>query len=659
MSSIPNARNRLIVVAVLAFLCVAIAVWAWYYLATRHLERQIARFESGYSPVASLQDAIVDSRGVVRRDVPFDPAVRFMSQWGSAKALLQATSDEVGRGDGMAFWVPVRQHRAAEDMIRRLGALDAIAKVTGPAIESVTTLHEGSAAVITAAAQSRAAAVGALRAESELGDFSQHERALTECGRRLRTSMSHVAKARSTPQLSGVSEEVRVALLNGLNSPMESEAGLVVVRKAATAAARRSLEAYKSHMAAMLSESSGLIEGLNRIAGSLAPSTEFAFRHTEPLRQLFRDADQPLPGGELLGAVSSLFGRGSGGSMSALDLARGIDPQVGAGVDALKGLCDGIETVYREVGEATEATEPVLRAAISFRSSMGRSEMLEVTRTAPTAASYCEAKSGTFDLVLMRIASVKPSIEALSRLAGRVSVPMARDLLFQCATVAWRVVGAAEEPFQQGREVLLQGARSLADVGAQERAYLARLQTLSVERPAVQCEEAHEGSTGGAGVADALAASPEDEPEAGLEGAAPQGGLATFKVARLGELNRGACDAFESEPETREGDYTGDGIPDLYVAYSCAMGASSVAITIELWVWSGTGYRNVFGGTPLQSWQADYRGAGVWASSTPEWTDEDAHCCPSWTVVRAFRIQATGEGQPQELSNARRRNPAR
>ena len=204
-----------------------------------------------------------------------------------------------------------------------------------------------------------------------------------------------------------------------------------------------------------------------------------AFDQTRPVRDLIGRAETPIAGGEALGMIGSLFGRGGGsGSISPLGLASAASPQVSAAVEALKALCSAIETSHSELSAMAEMTAKVNGPIREFLGSQTRSAMREVVQAAPEAASYFEGRRGVLNPVFERLARARQLLDEINSAAGLARVPGAGDILRQIAGGGHQLIGQMEEPFSRGRAAIEQAAAGMRDIGGREERYLARLTAL-------------------------------------------------------------------------------------------------------------------------------------------------------------------------------------
>jgi hypothetical protein len=250
-------------------------------------------------------------------------------------------------------------------------------------------------------------------------------------------------------------------------------------RRQATLSARSVLDDYKRSLTGKVGDDMGLINGLSAVSSELTPAVNAAYQQTQPLRQMFRDLDQPIPAGEAMGLMGGLFGqRRSSGPVTALSLATNLDPNVGLTITALKAMCDGIDGVHNEVGMIATSVDPTVEAARAFARSTRRADMLLLVKESPNAAGYCASKSTWFDPVLGRIEEARGRLGGLYTVANRLSLPPAREAIYSIASGADRLIGTSAQPFQQAKQALMRSGEDLRAIDEMERTYLSAIARL-------------------------------------------------------------------------------------------------------------------------------------------------------------------------------------
>lgn len=491
---------------------VGLVLGLWYFLALRSFGAVSRATTKNVEELTVLRGALFESDGSPRKEIAFEAAEKYLSGFNERKPVLERLVGQLERGDGMGLWLPDGRRNLAATVKDTVAREEAAAAAVASAVNAVRPLNGEAVSMLASGRSIRANALAALTPESDVEAFAAQEQKLAQAAQALPHTRRKLAAAGQRPELADNAELLRLALIRSIDRSLEEEAGVLRTRQEATASARKQLLDYKAGVSEMLASTSDFLSGLNALGETLRPAAGRAYQHTEPLRQLFREAEEPIPGGEMLGVFGGMLSGRSGGTVTPLSIVSSIDPSFKVTVEVLKGVCDGVATVHGEVSAIVSTTQPLMGPIGEFRDSRSRRSMVALANAAPETARFLQSKAPVFDPVLGQIERGRPYVSAIYESAGRIRQRSAQQIITQCADIASRLLDMAEEPFRQGRSAMVQTSAALEAMSRREQEYQASLRSLQADSPRqTHTPPTSEVEKSGLGVGSTLAATSAEE----------------------------------------------------------------------------------------------------------------------------------------------------
>lgn len=438
-------------------------LWTW------HVNRQrlADRFDDEWLPLETARARIIDADDALRRSISPLELETFLRIHEIRQPTLADLAARTSGGDG----------RSAKQF-RQLGEYSAAATQALLNLAEIRKNYEARLAVAEASVEK---ARDILRTESDPSDFEQAMRDLDAQYNALGEALpEHATGTPMTPAI-GLVAEFQQAVQNGLANQVEAERNRVGKAHVALDDALQKLVATRQKMADTIGANTALLENISTISSQLEPAVDMAFSATAPLRNLLSQADAPLGGqvGDVLGNAWNMAtaGRPSAGPVSALSLAREIDPSIALTIDLLQGICSGIESARREIGAIRQVTDPLVEAMNRFQAEPNGPATLEMAAAAGRAVGYYRQKIGIFDPILSKINEARPYIGSLYDLGNRI--PLARGFFQDCGQAASQLVDAAETPFREGKAAIANLAGELDGVASLQKGYEDELNRLA------------------------------------------------------------------------------------------------------------------------------------------------------------------------------------
>ena len=438
-------------------------LWTWY----TNRQRLADRFDDEWIPLESARASIINTDDTLRRSISPLDLETFLRIYEIRKPTLADLAARTRGGNG----------RSA----KQFQQLDEYAAAATQELLNLAEIRKNSEARLAAAEASVEKAKDILKTDSDPSDFEQAMRDLDTQYNALGKELSEQAMGTSMSPGTGLVAEFQQALQSGLANQVETERNRVGKAHGAMDDALQKLHATRQKMADAMRGNASLLANISAISSQLDPGVEMAFSATAPLRNLLSQADAPLGGqvGDVLGNAWNMAtgGRQSAGPVSALSLAREVDPNVALTVDVLQGICSGIETAHREIGAIRQVTDPLVVAMNRFHTEPDGPAMSEMAAAASRAAGYYSNKTGVFDPLLAKINEARPHIRRLYELGNRL--PLARGFFQGCGQAASQLVDVAETPFREGKAAIANLARELSGVASLQKEYKDELNRLA------------------------------------------------------------------------------------------------------------------------------------------------------------------------------------
>lgn len=432
----------------------------------RH-ERQGDQFSDAVLPMENCWNALFDPAGSLRGELDPLDVDAYLQNWERLEPILAKLASTLGAG----------QRRRADERLRQMNDAAIAAEA---ALRGLDSERREVQVRLDAAEKTIVRARGALRATSAPGDFEDQLEKLGEQSALLTDqakNMASLGPEGAAPDSGGFER----ALRSGFVAQISVKKERVDAASRIVSEALKEQSAAQKRMAGVLRGNTTLLRGIEVISSRLGPAVELAYSATTPLRGFLVRADEPIGGnvGSALGNFQGFFGGGgrSSGPVSALSLARQVDPNIAMTIDVMKGVCAGIETARREIVAIQEVTSPLMRAMSRFEADPDGPAMMEMAAAAGRAAGYYRQKTGIFDPVLSKINEARPHIQRLYALGDRL--PLARGFFSNCGHAASQLVNLAQEPFLEGKRTIVNLSEGLRNVASFQQEYEGRLERLA------------------------------------------------------------------------------------------------------------------------------------------------------------------------------------
>lgn len=435
-------------------------------LLVRH-ERRGDHFSDAILPMENCWTVLFASAGSPKETLSPLDIDTYLLNWERLEPILSELASTLGTGS----------RRKANE---RLRLMKESAVAAASALRDLESERREVQVRLDAAEKGISRARGILKATSDSNDF---EAQIKELGVQS-AILAEQAAVMAKPGAEGIAqgnEGFHKALSSGFVFQITGEKERVEEARRILNEALKDLATVQKKMAGVLQGNTTLLRGIEMISSRLGPAVNLAYSATTPLRDFLLRADAPIGGnvGGALGNLQGFFGGGGGsaGPVSALSLARQVDPNIAMTIDVMKGVCTGIETVRREIGAIQEVTSPLMRALSRFEADPDGPAMMEMAAAAGRAAGYYRQKTGIFDPVLSKIGEARPHIQRLYTLGDRL--PLARGFFNGCGQAASHLVNLAQEPFLEGKRTIVNLSEGLRSVASFQQEYEGRLERLA------------------------------------------------------------------------------------------------------------------------------------------------------------------------------------
>jgi pSer/pThr/pTyr-binding forkhead associated (FHA) protein len=473
------AKRNLAIAAGVAVL--AAGVGFWYYTARRAFEAHAGRLQSALARLedgrqAWLPDPVQPPQGALDSQA----VAAYVATVKSGAPGINDTIQRLRDGEGTSFWLPRRRSEMAASGASRLALEEEAARDAEAALSPLASTASSTSEALATAHSLYEKATGALSPQSDSSDFRGAAEEMVRSGKAIASTRTAVGTLLDGSPQGGRPEAFRRGLLVGFVQSLTTAEARAKGRGASLQQADVALGEHKGRMLAAVAEGADLLERLNAVARQLAPAVRTAYEQTQPLLQMIRQAEEPLPGTEVLDLMGAVTGRGSGGGAgSPLGLMRAVSPETGMTIDVLKATCGTIETLHDEAAGLSQAADRLIPAVHGFSSERSRAAMLQVAQAAPEAAAYFDSRKGLFDPAIEKLAELRRRAGTFRSAAFRVPVPLARDMLLTIVDGATAFLNTAEEPFQSARASMETTANALRQVESMENQYVQRLRDLA------------------------------------------------------------------------------------------------------------------------------------------------------------------------------------
>jgi len=469
-TSIPKGiKPRKATLAIIALIVIGLGATGWFYFSKKNFGRISSNWETFNSDLSASSAKILEGTGEPRQEFSYQDLSQFTNLVESNKSRFEDIRTKLSKGSGISPWFPAKRKQLAasiEEILRHNIEIAAQAKISAQAVQDI---HEKTASIIGLSSNTRLEAVGALNSGSDNTDFQAHIQKLVECSQKLPQVTRTVDMSKSTNQLTGVAEYLRLGMVQKMAADLKSESGLLKSRLAATRKANNLLAQYKSQVDFRIQSSAGVVAIIGGIANRLQPAVDRAFQASRPVR-------------ESLNSLNTVYA-----GKTALAWMSDIDPSIGMTARVLEGLCSGVESVRRVLGEVIGANRPLNDSIARYRASRSRDSIKEIANSSLSAASFYSSKTNMFDPVLLSINEAEQKVNRLYALGGQIRNfairPIVNNILNGVANSVNFLLSSARSPFEEGKRAISSVATSLTAISDYEKSYLSSLNSLAEESP--------------------------------------------------------------------------------------------------------------------------------------------------------------------------------
>jgi TonB family protein len=455
-----------------AFVCTGVAVGllagGWFGLALQRFKGLSSDIETRLAPITELSGHLLTPSGEVNDRVSYEGVQALVQSYESGSAAIEGRLSLLEAGGGVQPWLPEARRAKVMEVRSRLERLEALVTEGRLALEALEPAHAEVGKALVGGSSTRDVVSATLNLRSESRDFLEAAASLGRSRQGVDSARRRLTLAADQPLQSQTAQRLSRAMLTDMEASLERERERIKVLWTKVDVAERGLATYQAELAGMLSGTSGVIDTMEEIARRLGPVIAAAYERTEPVRQTLVRLEEPVFGG-VAGVAMSFLG-GDQGGITPLSLLS-ADPRMGMAIDAVRGLCDGIAALNQETEELDSMVGTLADAVREYRASPSRETMLVVVSAAPTAAAYCQQKSGIFDPVLERVEDARGLSAGLRDVAARTRIAPVRDALVSCASRVTQMIDFVETPLVRGKRAMLQSVESLSSLQALEDAY--------------------------------------------------------------------------------------------------------------------------------------------------------------------------------------------
>jgi hypothetical protein len=422
-------------------------ILVWLYFAHRSFTGLQADFKNKFSAVASRLDLIAAPDGRAMPEIPYGAARTLAEKITLARPDLEKVIGAMDAGRGMSFWYPSSRKTEAEAMTARVQMADKIGQTCRLALEDLGREAGNIPALIGRGVQARKKAAGALRAEAEAGDLQTNRNSLEEMKRACEAGSGRLSELEAQSPQRDNAAQFRLGIIQGLKARLAEEAKSLEANIQACERAEQELDRFKAKLEGALNQDSGILQAVESISRSLAPAVDGANRLLNPVRNALNRLKQPV---------------GQGGfSIDPLSVAKTFVPSVGPTISATEALLSALESAQTNINEVLRVTGPLNEAIDDFRSSGSRSSMLRVITASRAGASFYASKAGIFDPIIDKTAEAKGAVQQIAD----------NRFLAGAAQTVVELIEAIEEPFDEGKQAIINLSRSLGTLDAVNKEY--------------------------------------------------------------------------------------------------------------------------------------------------------------------------------------------
>lgn len=469
-------KGQPVVVASVAFVAasalVFIFLWVTYWLANRSFEGLITSVNVEFT---QLGVGVTDSGEKIQSAIQTERLESFLGKFEASRNKIEAIRWRIALGDGMLFWLPSKRDEAQNAIKERIGRIAQIVVSAPAALHVIKPVRSRAVVILPQALHAREAAAS-LGVDADASDF---EIAAYELGiqmPKLHKLAQVVDNLCVLDSLSADSTKLCISLYHGISAQVNEEINKTKMRLWKTRQAISLLAKYKEVTQSMAKAITPDLLMLMGITSKIQPNITMTNGYLEPLREFLRQSDEPIVDGMLGAALSTI---GGDDKVSTFSLVKKINPAAGAAIDAIRELCARVETANNEISGFTNVNSPLMATIDAFSATGTRRSMLSLAHATKRAASYYSSQTTVFDPVLSKTKNAMEYIELLSQAGDKIPVPVVQSVMLNIAKGASRLIDVIGQPFEHGRMLIINIARTLENMSAQEDGYVRELKILA------------------------------------------------------------------------------------------------------------------------------------------------------------------------------------